>query len=157
MILVLLAGCGTDQEKPRLPHPQEESRCLSCDFDIPESPPISISEGSKYANQNELMFFCTVGSECDSIESVLIYNFTTEPSVVTQPVIVEDPDYEGVCDHTRFSLVKQSEYPFTLEPGHSLEIYVAFNWTTNVTSGILQVQVDGDTLNVGLIGKLFNP
>jgi hypothetical protein len=155
---LMLISCG--QEKETILNYQDTPRCLSCDVNIPEQEPIPESNGSVKAAESDLMFFCTMGdSNCEqeSIQSVLIYNLTQEESIVYVPTI-GSYDTGGLPIYSsRFHVVQNQEYPFVLEPGHSLEVSVQFDWTTEVQFSTLIITVNEERLITNLTGKMFEP
>jgi hypothetical protein len=155
VVSLILVACG--EEKETILHYQDDPACLSCNVDIPEPQPISDTDGSVQSNLPDLTFFCTMGEECQDVQSVLIYNFTQETTIVYIPVI-GPYDTGGIpIESGNFHVVQNNEFPFFLEPGHSLEISVRFDWTTTVQFATLVITTQDETLHVNLIGKMFEP
>jgi hypothetical protein len=155
--ILFACACGEEKENTYIPHYQEEPYCGSCNVDVPDLPPISPTEGSVQTKPQELTFFCTIGQECQDVQSLLIYNWTKETTIVYGAIVGPFDLKDVPIEPSKFTVVQNTQYPYSLEPGHSLEVSVQFDWSTEIQFATLTIMTDDETLYVDLIGKLFMP
>jgi hypothetical protein len=151
----VFAGCGTENYTESIIHPQDPSKCLSCDVDLPTLPPISDTADSVKIDPLELNFFCIAGSDCENIQFITVYNFTQETIWMYKPVIISVENDKLYGDASCFKLVKETKYPISLRSEEKIKVFVEFDWEKETRVGVLQITANNQITNVSLIGKLF--
>ena len=156
VIVFVFVGCGAENSSTTsIIHPQDPSKCLSCDVNLPSLPPISETKKAVKVDPLELSFFCVAGAKCESVQFITIYNFTQSVIWIYQPTIMSVRNDDLYGDASHFNLVDCGEFPVSLKSEERLAVSVLFDWALNTQVGVLQITADNVIFNVDLIGKLY--
>jgi len=152
LFLVLLFSCGAEKKEDVL-HPKDENLCLSCSIPVSD-PGYTIPESDDvFVRPTELLFICVNDAGiCRDTLNVEIINNTNFPVQLKSVGLTVNPDWPSNSNSFQFTC----DWPKTIEPESSLQIFANFDSaTSSLSSALLEINTSAGVFTVTLYGWML--